>query len=334
MSRYRKIHTRMWGDEKFRSLSLHGQFLFVYLLTSPYTNSIPGLFTAGEAGMAEALGWTMEIFREAFQEISASGMALADWKARVVWIPKSIIYNSPESPNVVRSWASHFEEIPECVIKTEALQILKTFVEGLGEGFRKAFQETLAKGLPNQEQEQEHPPTPLEHEGGGASVQRGIEQPVKTPSLTGPKLTVVTQEPAPAAHAPTRRRRKSSSLPPHLTALFEKLWRGWPKKDARADAETAFGEIEPAPDDALVDRMLTAIKVQADINDWRPRDKERRRFIPLPASWIRGERWKDEVKPSAPSGPQYDELWACQECGGMHKTPKQLKGICHRKGVA
>jgi hypothetical protein len=209
-------------------------------------------------------------------------------------------------------------------------------VEGLGEGFRKAFPKTLAKAMPNQEQEQEqeHPPAPLEPEGGAASVQKGIKQPVKQ-TLTDPKLAVVASDPAPALVTPIRRRRrKPSDLPPHLMELFEKFWSAWLRKDARKDAEKAFGEIEPEPDDGLVDRMLAAITVQADSNNWRPQVKERRQFIPLPATWIRGKRWKDEVKAAAPPGPQYEELWKCKDCDGYHKTPKEQKGICQKKGAA
>jgi hypothetical protein len=152
----------MWGDERFRSLSApqpNGQSLWIYLLTGPHTTSIPGLFAAGEAGLAEALGWPSKAFREGFAEISAKGMAKADWAARVVWLPKAVSYNAPESPNVVRSWAQHFDDIPECHLKWQAFLALKDFIEGLGEGFRKAFaeafREPLSKAMANQEQEQE-----------------------------------------------------------------------------------------------------------------------------------------------------------------------------------
>lgn len=166
MSRYRKIEVRTWSDEKFRALSAappSGQGLWFFLLTGPHTGPIPGLFRAGRAGMAEELGWNLEGFDKAFAEVSQQGMAKADFKARLVWLPNAIKHNKPESPNVVRSWRAEFDLLPECDLKTEALESLRSFVCGLGSGFAKAFEEVFGKPftkpsgktMPNQEQEQE-----------------------------------------------------------------------------------------------------------------------------------------------------------------------------------
>lgn len=159
--RYRTIDVRLWGDEKFRALSpLHpsGQALFLYLLTNPNTTSIPGLYRAGAAAMAEELGWTLEGFQEAFQEILTQGLVMADFKARLIFIPNAIKFNRPQSPNVVKSWVSHWDELPECGLINIAYQAIKAFVEGMGETFAEAFnqatQKPSQKTMPNQEQEQ------------------------------------------------------------------------------------------------------------------------------------------------------------------------------------
>jgi hypothetical protein len=158
MARYRKIDARMWGDSRFRDLSSpdpSGKYLWMFLLTGPQTSNIPGLFRAGEMALAEELEWGPEGFRKAFAELFAKGLVKADWKARVVWIPNAIKYNAPDNPNVVKSWRTAWDEIPECTLKAEAYERLKTFTEALGEGFGKAFVDGCAKGLANQEQEQE-----------------------------------------------------------------------------------------------------------------------------------------------------------------------------------
>ena len=82
-------------------------------------------------------------------------MAKADWEAGLVWVPNAVSHNRPESPNVVRSWRTMWLEIPECALKAEAFQHLKSFTEGMGEAFGKAFAEACAQPSPNQEQEQE-----------------------------------------------------------------------------------------------------------------------------------------------------------------------------------
>jgi len=170
MSRYRKVDVRVWSDGKFRGLSKpppNAQTLWFFLLTGPQTSNIPGLFSMGEAAMAEALGWSVKDLRRCFAEVSQTAMAKAAWEDRLVWVPNAIKYNRPESPNVVKGWRVTWDELPESPLKAEAYASLKAFVEGLGEGFAKAFQEALGEGLPegfgepfaqplaNQEQEQE-----------------------------------------------------------------------------------------------------------------------------------------------------------------------------------
>ena len=162
MARYRKFDLRTWNDEKFRALTSFppsGQSLWIFLLLGPQTTSIPGLFEAADVVLAHRLRWPMKAFREAFREVSAKGMAKADWEAGLVWLPNAPRYNKPESPNVIRSWGPIFDELPECELKCEAYQTLKAFAQGWGKGYAEAFREALrepsAKAMANQEQEQE-----------------------------------------------------------------------------------------------------------------------------------------------------------------------------------
>lgn len=160
--RYRTLDVRLWGDEKFRALSplkSSGQALFLYLLTNPNTTSIPGLYRAGAAGMAEELGWTTEGFHEAFREVMQQGLAEADFESRVIFIPNAIKYNKPQSPNVIKSWSTHWDEIPECDLKNIAYLKLEAFIHGMDKAFIDAFRKTIKKpkcmATFNQEQKQE-----------------------------------------------------------------------------------------------------------------------------------------------------------------------------------
>ncbi len=177
MSRYRKIEVKTWADEKFRSLSKippSGQGLWFFLLTGPHTGPIPGLFRGGRAGMAEELSWDTEAFDKAFQEVFHKGMAKADFDAKLVWLPKAVIHNKPESPNVVKSWKAEIDLLPECPLKDEALTFIRSHLETLGEAYLTAFDgvckisdrsilkpsvkplsKPIGKTMANQEQEQE-----------------------------------------------------------------------------------------------------------------------------------------------------------------------------------
>lgn len=124
-TRYRKISTCIHGDEKVCQLSrprnANGRDLWFFLLTGPHTTSLPGLFRMSVAMMAEENRWKTTPTAKAFREILDQKMADFDPSARVVWLPKAIEHNEPESPNVVKSWRIHFDELPPSPLKTRAL---------------------------------------------------------------------------------------------------------------------------------------------------------------------------------------------------------------------
>jgi hypothetical protein len=67
---------------------------------------------------------------------------------------------------------------------------------------------------------------------------------------------------------------------------FEEFWRAYPNHKARAAAEKAWCKCRPP----LV-AVLVAIKQQRASPDWT---KEHGRFVPYPATWLNGQRWRDE----------------------------------------
>lgn len=78
-------------------------------------------------------------------------------------------------------------------------------------------------------------------------------------------------------------------------APFDAFWKAYPRKVGKQDAAKAWGKIKPGAD--LLQAMLDAITAQKEGADWRREDGE---FIPHPATWLRGGRWLDEVRPYTP----------------------------------
>ena len=183
MALYSKIYRKIWLDARFRALSDDGKILFLFLLTCPDSGTMPGLLRMGKAGLAESLDWAPsrlakalpEVFAEAFQKAFQEGLpkafpkalAIADWEARLVYLPNALKYNLPQSPNVVLSWSDQWDALPECELKNDAYMAYFEAMKDLGEAFAKAFQKALPKPsgkplpkplpkpLANQEQEQE-----------------------------------------------------------------------------------------------------------------------------------------------------------------------------------
>lgn len=95
--------------------------MWVELICGEHTSIVPGLLAVGRAALAETLGWSIEDFDRVWMEIAARGMAFADWAARLIWLPRAVHHNQPESPSVVKGWAAAWVEFPECDLLDRAL---------------------------------------------------------------------------------------------------------------------------------------------------------------------------------------------------------------------
>ena len=70
---------------------------------------------------------------------------------------------------------------------------------------------------------------------------------------------------------------------------FAIFWQAYPRKEAKADAMKAWVSPKIKIDLAVI---LKAIEAKKATGDWFETQ-----YIPLPASWLRGERWNDEILP-------------------------------------
>lgn len=285
--RYRLVDVRIWGDEKFRRLSPLppcGQGLFLYLLTTPLSNSIPGLFRVGEHCLAEELGWDLKAFREAFREGFQEGLYEADFRARVLFIPNAIKYNRPQSPNVIKSWSVHWDEIPECELKNKSYQVLKAFAEGLGKGFQEAFAKALPKpsrkALPNQEQEQEQ-----EHK---EQQQRDIVHSGFDLNLVGPGHNPNFQSANQKLIANVHSLRPTERSVTVICEGFERFWNVYPRKENK---KKALGLWRNKKLDSLTDAIVADVQHRISKHEQWKNPK----FIPHATTYLNGERWNDEI---------------------------------------
>lgn len=140
MSRFRKIEVRIWNDMKFRKLSRDAKLLFLMLLTHPSTTPL-GFGRWHKSSMAEELGWDTDgVFETAFAELQVARMVAYDRSGPLYWMPNFLKYNLPANPNVVVSWASLPDLIPEGNLKGEILySTVQTLREECSDAFFKAL---------------------------------------------------------------------------------------------------------------------------------------------------------------------------------------------------
>lgn len=89
-------------------------------------------------------------------------------------------------------------------------------------------------------------------------------------------------------------------------AEFEAWYAVFPRHDARKDARKAWASTKPVrpPTAAMIETLRRQLQTQ--------HLSAERRFQPLPASYLRGERWRDEgtATPTAADSPlSAPELW-------------------------
>lgn len=88
--------------------------------------------------------------------------------------------------------------------------------------------------------------------------------------------------------------KNDTPIPPEGAALFERFWKAYPKKKAKATARKAWAKLNP--DMELCRTMSAALEKQKRSDDWL---RDGGRYIPYPATWINQRRWEDELPDGA-----------------------------------
>lgn len=125
--RYRIFAPALRHTVEYRQLSRpapNGRTLLEWLMTGDCTTIIPGLMCAGFRAVMEQLGWEEapdEAQRAAWQEVLKSGLVRYDPDTRLIFLPFMVqdVY-LPDQPNVLKSWAHPWAELPDCSLKHEA----------------------------------------------------------------------------------------------------------------------------------------------------------------------------------------------------------------------
>ena len=276
MGTYRKIDVRLWGDAKFNALSKaepNAQTLWIYLLTGPHTSGFPGLSSTGKAALAERLRWDYVKFEECFQELLDSNLIKYDSDNFIIWIPNSIKYHSPESPNVIKYWKKCFEELPESSLKDEAIQEVKAFLEAFSKALAKAFEEAFKEALPKAFEGQDkkpfrRPPQSL-HESLTRSLPVRLRQSLPVYSNSNSNKSIKNTKESDVVDSKVSSNIDANSLSP-LQKIFKKFEEGYLKKTNKIPLlsdEKVFRRAEELLESYGVDQTIEIIDKFFDEDD-------------------------------------------------------------------
>jgi hypothetical protein len=71
---------------------------------------------------------------------------------------------------------------------------------------------------------------------------------------------------------------------------FDKFWEAYPKHQRKLDAQKAWRKLNPGPE--LAERIIADVERRSQLSDWQ---KENGKYVPMPTSYLNGERWTDEL---------------------------------------
>ena len=113
--RYQKIHSQIWHDEKFIHLSGEAQRLFLYLLSSPHSNSI-GLYVINKMYICADLQITIQQLKKPFDSLIEVGLIIYDEKVNLLLIVNHLKHNKIENKGQAEGAAKIVATLPKSYI--------------------------------------------------------------------------------------------------------------------------------------------------------------------------------------------------------------------------
>lgn len=147
-SRYIRIATKFWQDEKARRLSDDAKLLYLYVLTSPHSN-MAGYYVLPKPYVAYDLQWLPERLDKALAELLRTGLIKYCEQNDVVFIPNFFKYNPIQNRNQAVGVAKRVSELPANTLQKDFLAAVKRFAQP----FLELFAERLTEWFGNTETE-------------------------------------------------------------------------------------------------------------------------------------------------------------------------------------
>lgn len=109
---------------------------------------------------------------------------------------------------------------------------------------------------------------------------------------------------------------QTGAEPENARASFDDFWCLYPKKMARKDAMKAWQQLSEA------DRMAAMVAIVDWRRVWMARDIQ---YAPHAATWLRGERWTDELPADLAPRPAAQAPAKLAEVGAKTEMPEKVR---------
>jgi hypothetical protein len=135
--RYQKIHSQIWNDEKFISLTASQQRLFLYILTCPHGNLI-GYFVLKIGYICDDLQCVAKDVKKDLEKLIELEFIQYDFLTSVILVKKFLKHNPITNPNQVKAATKMLKELPNNTLYQLFMEVLPEVLrEVLAKSFRK-----------------------------------------------------------------------------------------------------------------------------------------------------------------------------------------------------
>ena len=136
--RFRKVHTAMWNEPLFSSLSNEAKLAFFYIITHQNMTAI-GAMRGTVSGIASEL----KVKVKSVNELVDCHFIYADEDHATIYVRGFIKWQEPQSVNCVKAWADSRKWIPEGPLKRHALDDAEAYIDTRTEPFKRAFYDAM-----------------------------------------------------------------------------------------------------------------------------------------------------------------------------------------------
>lgn len=121
-SRYSRLYSKMWTDEKFQHLKDLTKLLWAYLLSTEH-RTLEGIFRCPLCYIASDLGWTVKQVASRMEVLQQQGFVSLDEKANLILLRNALRYQWPEGTNVILGVKRRLEALPKSPLLQEFLTL-------------------------------------------------------------------------------------------------------------------------------------------------------------------------------------------------------------------
>ena len=311
--KFASVNVDIWGDPDFRLLPPGPQHLYLQLWTSPELSNcgVHDWRPARLTGLSS--GYTAEHIQTLADCLAARHFLLMDDDTEELlvrsWLRFDGILKEPKKAvAAVAAYAATGSQIIRAALVHELTKIREQHPEYScwRDGRMLSVLDhpsASAKDLPT-------PKDPFKGIGNPSGLAMGLPIGKANPKASGLPTGLHTATPAPTP-APSTSTPKDSPATDAAEDRFEEFWALYPRREGKGHAVKAW---KRATKTTAAEVILEAIADHA--SHWA-KAKTERQFIPLPATWLNGERWTDEHE-DINAEPDVDP-WA------QFKTVEQLK---------